>query len=173
EPGVLAVLYLRGVWRYVGLDTDAAGLLPTREILPRPGSLPLQHDPLEHLHAPARTFDDLEMHAHRVARLEARYVAQLGALEVLNDVAHGKRAGRPTAKGSGMERDPIRLAEADSVGRPVDEEDDPDQFVAGHRAPGSGVARFSAVVPHHEVAVRRHRPRPAEVLAVRKSIFCG
>jgi hypothetical protein len=44
--------------------------------------------------------DHLEVHAHGVARLEARHVAQLGALEVLDDVAHGKRAGRPTAKGS-------------------------------------------------------------------------
>jgi hypothetical protein len=38
------------------------------------------------------------VHAHRVARLEARHVAQLSALEVLDHVAHGKKAGRPTAQ---------------------------------------------------------------------------
>jgi hypothetical protein len=32
------------------------------------------------------------MDAHRVPRLEARHVAQLGALEVLDDVAHEKAA---------------------------------------------------------------------------------
>src|SRR5262245_61718854 len=74
---------------------------------------------------------------------------------------------------SGMERDPIRLLEADSVGRPVDEEHGPDELVARHRTPGAGVAGLGAVVAHHEVAVRRDRPGLAEMLAVLKSVLLG
>ena len=80
------------------LDADAERLLAHGEGLAHASALPLEHDPLEDLHAPARALDDLEVHAHRVARLEARHVAQLSALEVLDHVAHGKKAGRPTAK---------------------------------------------------------------------------
>src|SRR5256714_10005814 len=63
----------------------------------------------------------------------------------------------------------VRLLEADPVGRPVDEEDDADQLVEGHPAPGAGVARLRAVVAHHEVRARRDRPCLSEMLAVRKS----
>src|SRR5215469_8277351 len=70
-------------------------------------------------------------------------------------------------------RQPRGLSEADSVGRPVDEEDDPDQLVAWHRAPCAGIARLRAVVAHHEVVVRRDVPYPAEVGAVRKASRLG
>src|SRR4029077_8368949 len=50
------------------------------------------------------------------------------------------------------------LAEPNAVGRPVDEEHDPDQLVAGDGAPGARVARLRAVVAHHEVLVRWHGP---------------
>src|SRR6476646_7014236 len=100
DRGDLDLLDLRRVERERPLDADAERLLAHRERLARAGSLPLEHDPLEDLHPPASALDDLEVHAHGVARLEARHVAQLSALEVLDDVAHGKRAGRPTAKGS-------------------------------------------------------------------------
>ena len=73
------------------LDPDAERLLAHGEGLARAGSLPLEHDPLEDLHTPASALDDLKMDTHRVARLEARHVAQLGALEVLDDVAHLER----------------------------------------------------------------------------------
>src|SRR5512142_821430 len=82
------------------------------------------------------------------------------------------RARRPTAKGSGIESGPIRLAKADSIGRPVDEEHGPDQLVARHGAPRAGVARLGAVVAHHEIAVPRV-PDLAEVLAVGKSPGSG
>src|SRR4029079_479414 len=90
DRGDLDLLDLRRVERERPLDADAERLLPHREGLARAGSLPLEHDPLEDLHAAARALDDLEVHAHRVAGLEARHVAQLGALEVLDDVAHWK-----------------------------------------------------------------------------------
>src|SRR5262249_15338549 len=93
DRGDLDLLDLRRVKRKRPLDTDPEGLLADGEGLACPGSLPLEHDPLEDLHTPARTLDDLEVHAHGVAGLEARHVAQLSALEVLDDVAHGKRAG--------------------------------------------------------------------------------
>src|SRR6185503_1996020 len=100
DRGDLDLLDLRRVERERPLDADAERLLAHGERLARAGSLPLEHDPLEDLHPPASALDDLEVHAHGIARLEARHVAQLSALEVLDDVAHRKRAGRPTAKGS-------------------------------------------------------------------------
>src|SRR4029079_12696180 len=57
-------------------------------------ALALDHDALEHLDALAIALDDAEMHAHGVARLEARDFAQLTALEFLDRGAHVKRRGR-------------------------------------------------------------------------------
>ena len=88
----LDLLDLRRVERERPLDADAERLLADGERLACAGSLALEHDPLEHLHTAARALDDLEVDAHRVARLEARHVAQLSALEILDDVAHRKRA---------------------------------------------------------------------------------
>jgi len=88
----------RRVERERPLDADAERLLPHGEGLAGAGSLPLEHDSLEDLDAPACALDHLEVDAHRVARLEARHVAQLSALEVLDDVAHRKTGQRPTAR---------------------------------------------------------------------------
>ena len=76
------------------LDPDAEGLLAHRERLARAGALPLDDDALEDLHAPALSLDDLEVDAHGVPRLElGDALAQLSALECLDDLAHKKRAG--------------------------------------------------------------------------------
>src|SRR3954453_6630723 len=72
------------------LDADAEGVLADGERLARPGALALDHDPLEDLDALAGALDDPEMHAHGVARLELRDFAQLTALDVLDDGAHGE-----------------------------------------------------------------------------------
>src|SRR6266516_7664945 len=92
DRGDLDPLDLRRMERERPLDADAERLLAHGERLARAGSLPLEHDSLEDLYPPPRPLDHLEVHAHRVARLEARHLAQLGALEVLDDVAHGRRA---------------------------------------------------------------------------------
>src|SRR5581483_2718592 len=90
----LELVDLRRVQRERALDADAERVLADGERLPRARALPLDHDPLEHLDALPVALDDLEVHAHRVARLEAGHVAQLAALDVLNDRAHAKRAGK-------------------------------------------------------------------------------
>src|SRR5262249_43144652 len=75
------------------LDPDAERLLADGEGLPRAGTLPLQDDALEDLDPLALALDDLEVDAHGVARLELRdSLAQLGALEAVDHVAHGKRS---------------------------------------------------------------------------------
>ena len=74
------------------LDADAERLLAHGERLAHAGALPLDDDALEDLDAAARALDHLEVDADRVAGLELRHVAQLGALEILDDVAHRKRA---------------------------------------------------------------------------------
>src|SRR3954447_7676520 len=76
-------------------------------------------------------------------------------------------AGRPTARVPNGRA--ARLLEADPVGRPVDEEDDADQLVAGHPAPAAGVAGLGTVVAHHEVRARRDRLGLSVMLAVRES----
>src|SRR5581483_11673655 len=81
---------LRRVQREGALDADPERVLADGERLARPGALPLDHDPLEHLDARAGAFDDAEVHAHGVARLEPRDLAQLAALDVLDGRAHGK-----------------------------------------------------------------------------------
>ena len=77
------------------LDADAEGLLADGERLARTGALALDHDPLEYLDALALALDHLEVHTHGVARLEAGHLAQLRALDVLDDRAHVKRGRRP------------------------------------------------------------------------------
>ena len=78
------------------LDADAEGLLADGERLAHARALALDHDPLEDLEAAPLALDHLEMDAHGVARLELRdTVAQLGALEILDDLAHKKVARRP------------------------------------------------------------------------------
>src|SRR5689334_14586007 len=78
------------------LDSDPEGLLAHREALAGAGSLPLDHDPLEDLDPLALALDHLEMDADRVPRLELRkVVAQLGALECLDHLAHKRGAERP------------------------------------------------------------------------------
>src|SRR5206468_540499 len=64
-------------------------------------------------------------------------------------------------------------AEADSVGRPVDGKDDPDQLVTRDRAPRAGVAGLRAVVAHHEVLPLRDVPRYAEMRAVGEPVLRG
>src|SRR5581483_217695 len=96
----LDLLDLRRVERERPLDTDAERLLAHGERLAHAGALPLEHDPLEHLEAPPLALDHLEVDADGVSRLEPRDGAQLGALEVLDDVAHRKVGRRPTKKGS-------------------------------------------------------------------------
>ena len=92
DRGDLDLLDLRRVHRERPLDADAERLLAHRERLARAGALPLDHDPLEDLDAPALTLDHLEVDAQRVARLEAWDVlAQLSLLDALDDRAHGEK----------------------------------------------------------------------------------
>ena len=73
------------------LDAHPEGLLADGERLARAGPLPLDHDPLEDLDPRALALDHLEMDTHGVSRLELReIVAQLGALELFDDLAHRK-----------------------------------------------------------------------------------
>ena len=78
------------------LDADAEGLLADGERLAGTGALALDHDPLEDLDPLALALDHPEMDANRVPGLELRdVVAQLGALECLDDLAHKRGpAGR-------------------------------------------------------------------------------
>ncbi len=78
-------------------------MLAHRERLPDAGTLALDDDAVEDLDATPRALDHLKVDTNGVTGLELRHVAQLGALDVLDDVAHDKRAGRPTGKGSGAE----------------------------------------------------------------------
>jgi hypothetical protein len=71
------------------LDADPEGLLADGERLAHAGSLPLDHDPLEHLDAPPLSLDHLEVDANGVARLEpGTTAAQLFLLEILDDAMH-------------------------------------------------------------------------------------
>ena len=70
------------------LDADAEGLLAHGERLARAVSLALDDDALEHLHAPARALDHLEVDLDAVARREVGNAAQLRALDGFDDAAH-------------------------------------------------------------------------------------
>src|SRR5262249_32756943 len=87
---------LRRVERERALDANAERVLADGERLACTGALALDHDALEHLDALPRAFDDLEVHAHGVARLETGHFAQLTALDVLDDRAHVERGRRPS-----------------------------------------------------------------------------
>src|SRR4051812_20366459 len=91
----LDLVDLRRVERERALHAHAERVLADGERLARAAALPLDDDPLEHLDPRARAFDDAEMHAHRVARLEPRDFAQLTALDVLDDRAHVERGPEP------------------------------------------------------------------------------
>src|SRR5205085_8960730 len=118
----LDLVDLRRVQRERPLDTDAERLLADRERLARARSLPLQDDALEDLDPLALALDHLEVHAHRVSRFELRDpVAQLRALEAVDDVAHAER--RPTGRG-------WMLADVDPFRAALDLEDGSDQVAA-------------------------------------------
>src|ERR671930_1564645 len=100
-------------------------MLPHREGLACAGALSLEDDALEDLDTAALALDDAEVHAHGVPRLELREaVAQLSALECLDDVGHGEVPSRAAAM----------LAHDDSGGRPVRGHDTCDEILARHRA---------------------------------------
>src|SRR5688500_3938962 len=96
------------------LDADAERLLANRERLARPCSLTLDADALEDLDSASLPLDHLEMHAHGVAGLEVRHLAQLTPLDRVDHVAHG---------GTRADAQLEMLAEADTVEWPVAEED--------------------------------------------------
>src|SRR3954452_9309929 len=68
----LDLVDLRRMQRERALDADAERVLAHRERLADTGALALDHDPLEPLDPLAAAFDHVEVHAHRVTRLEAR-----------------------------------------------------------------------------------------------------
>ena len=81
------------------LHADTERLLADGERLADARALPLDHDALVHLHTPALALDHLEVHAHGVSGLEARNLAQLGALDGIDDVAHKEEARRAEGPG--------------------------------------------------------------------------
>src|SRR5581483_11636224 len=84
----LDLLDLRRVERECPLDADPRRDLPHRERLADARALTLDDDAVEHLDAAARALDHLEVDADGVPGLELRHLAQLRALEILDDVAH-------------------------------------------------------------------------------------
>src|SRR6185437_9846894 len=88
----LDLVDLGRVERERALDADAERLLAHRERLARAGALALEDDALEDLDPRPLALDHAEVHAHGVAGLEPRDLAQLGALECLDDVAHAEEA---------------------------------------------------------------------------------
>src|SRR5438270_4178220 len=102
DGGHVDLLDLWRVQREWPLHADTEGLLADGERLANARALTLDDDALEHLDAAALALDHLEVHAHRVARLEAGHFAQLGALDRVDDVAHGK--GGPQAGGQVSEK---------------------------------------------------------------------
>src|SRR5215213_7522617 len=91
--GDLDALDLRRVHRERALHADAEGLLADREGLAHALALALDDEALEDLRTATRALDYLEVDLDAVAGLEARDAAQLGALEAVDDGAHGvKRA---------------------------------------------------------------------------------
>ena len=115
------------------LDADAERVLADGERLAGTGALPLEDDAFEDLNPLARAFDDAEVHPHRVARLEARDLTQLAALDVLDDGAHGK-------EGPKAARIVANSANRDAARRPVRGEHLADQALLRHRSPGPRVA---------------------------------
>src|SRR6202142_4610590 len=75
---------------------DAKRLLAHGEGLTHPLSLALDRDALKDLRAPPRALDDDKMHAQAVAGPEVGNAAQLGALDGVDDGAHGKEKARTT-----------------------------------------------------------------------------
>ena len=71
------------------LDADAKGKLADRERLPHSAALTTDHDTLEDLRTATAALDHLEVDADAVARVETRHLAQLSALEAVDDLAHG------------------------------------------------------------------------------------
>ena len=57
-------------------------------------ALTLDDDALEDLRTTTRPFDDLEVDADAIAGAELGHAAQLRALEVVDDGAHGEKAAR-------------------------------------------------------------------------------
>ena len=88
----LDLLDLRRVERERPLDPDAERLLADGERLAGARALALDDDALEDLDTAPRALDHLEMDANRVARLEPGHLAQLGALDRFDDVAHKRVA---------------------------------------------------------------------------------
>src|SRR3954465_13350891 len=89
--GHLDLLDLRRVQGECALDADAEGLLADREGLAHAFTLALDDHALEDLRAAPRALDDLEVDLDAVSGLEAGDAAQLGALEGVDDGAHGRR----------------------------------------------------------------------------------
>src|SRR5436190_6304738 len=140
---------LRRVQRKGPLHAHAERLFPNGERLACPRPLSLQDDPLEDLDPLPLTLDHLEVHAHGVPRLELRKsLAQLGALEAVDHVAHKKGPRRA----DGM------LANVDPPGSALDFEDPADQVLTRDEAPEPRVAGRGAVVPEEEEPVRRDPP---------------
>src|ERR1051325_2858646 len=82
------------------LHAHAERVLADGERLAAARPLTLDHDPLEDLDALPAALDHSEVHAHGVARLELRNLAQLAALDVLDDRAHGKKGLAAAGNGS-------------------------------------------------------------------------
>ena len=84
--GALDLLDLRRVERERALHAHPEALLAHREGLAGGRALALDHSALEHLHPAALALDDLEMHAHGVARTEVWVVvAELHPLQCLDN----------------------------------------------------------------------------------------
>ena len=93
--GDLDPLDLRRVDRERPLDADAERLLADGERLADAGALALEHRALEHLRTAAGALDDLEVDLDAVPRVEVGDAfAQLLALEILDDLAHGNKRAR-------------------------------------------------------------------------------
>src|SRR5205085_9795454 len=117
------------------LDPNAERLLPDGERLACARSLPLEHDPFEHLDPLPLALDHAEMDADGVTGLEGRDVAQLGTLETLDDLAHRKKARRPTEDASEPALGSTRSVERDPAGRPVRGEHLADEILPRHEPP--------------------------------------
>src|SRR5919201_2236651 len=157
DRGDLDLVDLRRVQRERPLDADAERLLADRERLARAASLPLQDDALEDLNPLALPLDPLEVPAHSVPRLELRNpVAQLCALEAVDDVAH--RRGRRSGRGK-------MLADVDPLRATLDLEDASDQVSARDEPVEPRVATRLAVVTEQQELVLRETAA-AEALRV-------